>query len=120
MVEQRQATTPRALWLLLIVGPVLTALAHEINFVLVRHACSAQRTIALYGVILLAIVLTIGSVIVGHRIWRRERVAWPSEGDDLATRITFIAVMGMLISVISLHVMIAQFIAIVVFDPCQL
>lgn len=120
MVEERPGTTPKALWILLIVGPVLTALAHEINFVLVRHACSAQRTVALYGVMLLAIVLTVGSVIVGHRIWRRERVSWPGEDHDLATRITFIAILGMLASVISLHIMIAQFIAIMVFDPCQL
>ena len=119
MVEERQATTPKALWVIMVVGPIITAIAMQLNYVLVRHACSAQRTVALYGVTLLAMALTIVSIIVAGGIWKRARATWPGDDDDLATRVTFIAIVGMLLSVISLHVIVAQFIATIVFDPCQ-
>ena len=120
MVEERQGTTPKALWLLIVVGPVITAIQHELNYILVAPACSAQRNLALYGVTLLSMVLTIASIMVGHGIWKRTRATWPGEDDDFATRVTFIAILGILSSVMSLHIIIAQFIATIVFDPCQL
>ncbi len=120
MVEQRQATTPKALWLLIVVGPIITAIAHELNYLLVGHACSAQRNLTLYGVAILAMVLMIAFIMVGHGIWKRTRATWPGEDDDFATRVTFIAILGMLSSAMSLHIIIAQFIATIVFDPCQL
>lgn len=120
MVEQRKATTPKALWLLIVVGPIITAIQHETNFILVRQACSAQRNIALYGVALLAMALTIASIFVGYGILKRTRLAWPGDAEDLETRVTFIAILGMLSSVMSFHVMLAQTIATIVFDPCQL
>lgn len=120
MVVGRKATTPKALWLLVIVGPVITAIQHEIMFILVRPVCSAQATAVLYGITLLAMALTIGSIIVGNGIRKRASEAWPGDGEDLETRVTFIAILGMLSSVISLHIMVAQFIATVVLHPCQL
>lgn len=119
MVEQRKATTPRALWLLVVVGPIITAIQHEVNFILVRHACSAQRNVMLYGVTLLGIALTIASIIVGNNIRKRASETWPGEAEDLETRVTFIAILGMLSSVMSLHVMVAQFIPTIILDPCQ-
>lgn len=120
MVEEHQGTTPKALWLLIVVGPIITAIQHELNYILVGHACSAQRNLALYGVTLLAMVLTIALIIVGYGIWKRTRATWPGEEEDLETRVTFIAILGMLSSATSLHIIIAQFIATIVFDPCQL
>jgi hypothetical protein len=120
MVEQRQATTPKALWLLIVGGPIITAMQHELNYILVGHACSAQRNLALYAVTLLSMVLMITFILIGHGIWKRTRATWPGEEDDFATRVSFIAILGMLSSAMSLHIIIAQFIATIVFDPCQL
>ena len=120
MANEEHATTPRALWLLIIVGPALVAAEQQANFVLVRQACSMQRNVALYAVVIVAMVLTIVTAMIGVSIWRRAGTDWPTEAVDLANRIRFISVLGILSSVMSFLVILAQGIATVHFDPCQL
>jgi amino acid transporter len=117
---EQEATTPRALWLLVVVGPALVAAEQQANFVLVRQACSMQRHVALYAVVIVAMLLTIVTAMVGVSIWRRAGADWPTEAVDLANRIRFISVLGILSSAMSFLVILAQGIATVHFDPCQL
>jgi hypothetical protein len=120
MALEEQATTPKGLWLLLIAGPAIVAAEQQANFVLVRQACSMQRNVVLYVVTVVALLLTIATAMIGVSIWRRSGVAWPTEASDLANRIRFIAVVGILSSAMSFLVILAQGIATVNFDPCQL
>jgi vacuolar-type H+-ATPase subunit I/STV1 len=120
MAQEEHATTPRALWLLMVAGPAIVAAEQQANFVLVRQACSMQRNVALYVVTIVAMLLTIVTVMVGVSIWRRAGAEWPTEASDLANRIRFISVVGILSSVMSFLVIVAQGIATVNFDPCQL
>ena len=120
MVQEEEATTPKALWVLIIAAPVIVAAEMQANFVLVRQACSMQRNIALYAVIVVATVLTIATAMIAVSIWRRAGASWPTEASDVATRIRFIAVLGILSSAMSFLVILAQGIATVHFDPCQL
>jgi len=117
---EQEATTPRALWLLVVVGPALVAIEQQANFVLVRQACSMQRNVALYAVVIVAMLLTIVTAMIGVSIWRRAGADWPTEAVDLANRIRFISVLGVLSSAMSFLVIVAQGIATVHFDPCQL
>jgi hypothetical protein len=118
--EEQQATTPKALWLLLVLPLAFVAIEFQINFALVRHACSAQRNIELYVVVIVAMLLTIATALVGVSIWRRAGATWPTDAPDVANRIRFIAVLGILTSAMSLLVMLAHGIATVQFNPCQL
>lgn len=118
-MEERE-TTPKGLWLLVIAGPAIVAAEQQANFVLVRQACSMQRNVALYVVVIVAILLTIATAMIGVSIWRRTGTAWPTEDGDLANRIRFISVLGILSSAMSFLVIVAQGIATVNFDPCQL
>jgi hypothetical protein len=118
--EEQQGTTPKALWLLVILGPVIAAAEFQTIFILVRQACSAQRKFWLYAVVVVAMLLTIGTALVAASIWRRAGATWPSEGADVATRVRFFAVLGILSSAMSFLVILAQGIATVHFDPCQL
>ena len=118
--QEQQATTPKALWTLIVAGPIIVAMQMQANFVLVRQACSAQRNIALYAVIIVAMILTIATALVGMSLWRRAGTAWPTEAIDLANRIRFIVALGILSSAMSFLVILAQGIATVLFDPCQL
>ena len=120
MANEEQATTPRGLWLLVVVGPAIVAAEQQANFVLVRQACSMQRNVALYAVVIVAMVLTIVTAMVGVSIWRRTGAEWPTEATDLANRIRFISVLGVLSSAMSFLVIVAQGIATINFDPCQL
>ena len=120
MAQQQQATTPRGLWMVVVAGPVVVALEQQTNYVLVRQACSMQRNLALYVVTLVAILLTIATAMVALSIWRRAGTDWPTEAADLANRIRFISVLGMWTSAMSFLVIVAQGIATIHFDPCQL
>jgi amino acid transporter len=120
MANEEQATTPKGLWVLLIAGPLLAAAEQQANFVLVRQACSMQRNLALYVVTIVAMLLTIATAMIGVSILRRAGAEWPTESSDLANRIRFISVLGILSSVMSFLVILAQGIATVNFDPCQL
>jgi len=119
-MEQEQATTPKGLWVLMIAGPIIVALEQQTNYVLVRQACSMQRNVALYVVTIVALLLTIATAMIGVSIWRRSGASWPTEESDLANRIRFISVLGILSSAMSFLVILAQGIATVIFDPCQL
>lgn len=120
MAQEVQGTTPKALWVLLVAGPVILAAQHQTNFILVRQACSVHRNLALYAVSIIATLLTIASVLVAVSIWRRAGAAWPDETTELADRIRFISVLGMLNSALSFLIVVAQGIATIYFDPCQL
>ena len=120
MVKEEQATTPKALWVLVVASPIVVAAEMQANFVLVRLACSMQRNFALYAVIVLAMALTIATASVAISIWRRAGAEWPSEAGDVQTRVRFICVLGILSSAMSFLVILAQGIATLHFDPCQL
>ena len=120
MANEEQATTPKGLWVLVIAGPAIVAAEQQANFVLVRQACSMQRNVALYVVTIVALLLPIATGMIAVSIWRRTGVHWPTEATDLANRIRFISVLGLLSSAMSFIVIVAQGIATVNFDPCQL
>jgi vacuolar-type H+-ATPase subunit I/STV1 len=120
MTPEEQASTPKGLWLLMIAGPAIVAAEQQANFALVRQACSMQRNVALYVVVVIAMLLTIAAAMIGVSIWRRTGAEWPTEASDLANRIRFISVLGILSSAMSFLVILAQGIATVNFDPCQL
>ncbi len=119
MEEELQATTPKALWLLVVLPPAIGAAAMEADFVLVRQACAAQRNVALYAVTIVGLVLIIATAFIAFTIWRVEGARWPTEAADLSTRIRFVAVLGMLSSAVSFLLLVAQGIATIHFDPCQ-
>ena len=119
MDEEVKVTTPKALWLLVVAAPIIVAIEMQANFVLVRQACSAQRNIALYAVIIMAIVLTVATALIAFAVWKVDGTNWPTEATDLPTRVRFIAVLGILSSGMSLLIIVAQGIATILFDPCQ-
>ena len=119
MDQEERATTPKGLWMLVVAGPAIVAIEMEANFVLVRQACSAQRNVALYAVVMMAMLLTIATGFAALSIWRRTGVEWPTEAVDLANRVRFITALGVLSSVMSLLVILAQAFATLLFDPCQ-
>ena len=112
-------SSPRTIWLLIVAPALITAAAHETNYVLVRQACSAQRNVMLYVVTIVALALMALVALASYMTWRHVGAEWPGEAADAATTTRFIAVIGMLGSVIFFLVTFAQGIATVYYDPCQ-
>jgi len=110
----------RTSWLLVIAPAVITAAHQEANFVLVRQACAAQRNLLLYVVTSVALLLTALAGLIAYMTWRDAGAQWPGETADVATRTRFIAMVGLLGSGIFFLVTLAQGIATIYYDPCQL
>jgi len=113
-------TSARTSWMMVIVPAVICAAHQEANFALVRQACSAQRHTMLYVVTIVSLALIAFMGLVSYLTWRSLGSQWPGETADIATRTRFIAMLGILGSGIFFLVTLAQGIATVYLDPCQL
>lgn len=109
-----------ALWIGVLLPLLITAAEMEANFVLVRQACASQRNVAMYAVVIVALVIVVSTGFMSAVIWRRRGSTWPSESTDVVTRARFISVLGMMSSGLSLLLILADGIATLRFDPCQL
>ena len=109
-----------ALWIGGLFPAFVTAAQMELNFVLVRQACSAHRNLALYAVTVVAIALNLLASSFAFVVWRRRGTLWPTEAADKTTRTRFIAAWALLGNALFLLLTIAQGIAATFFDPCQL
>src|ERR1043165_787940 len=119
--QQRHHTAGLAgLWIGVLLPPLIAAVEMEANFVLVRQACAAQRNLAMYAVVSVALVIVALAGLVSAVMWRRRGSTWPSESADVVTRARFISVLGMMSSGISFALILAHGIATLRFDPCQL
>jgi hypothetical protein len=110
----------RALWIGVLLPLIIAAAEMEANFVLVRQACAAQRNLALYAVVIMALLIVALSGLASALTWRHRGSTWPSESADVLTRARFISVLGMMSSGISFALIVAHGIATLRFDPCQL
>ena len=113
-------SSPRTLWLVVVIPAVICAAAMEANFTLVRQACSMQRNVALYAVTAVALLLMVGVAVVAFTNWKRAGAEWPGETADVTTRTRFISMLGLLGTLMFFLVTLAQGIATIHFDPCQL
>jgi hypothetical protein len=113
-------SSARTSWMVIVVPAFICAAAMEANFVLVRQACSMQRNVALYVVTIVALLLIASVALVSFLTWRHAGAQWPGETADIATRTRFIAMLGILGSGMFFLVTLAQGIATIHFDPCQL
>jgi hypothetical protein len=110
----------RTIWLVIVAPAAICAAAMQINFVLVRQACSMQRNVALYLVTLVALALMAFVALVAFMTWWHAGGEWPGETADATTRTRFISMLGLLGSGMFFLVTLAQGIATIRFDPCQL
>ena len=118
--DQKHATGLMLVWTGVLLPPIICAIQMEANYVLVGQACAAQRNVALYIVTSVALVVTIFSGIVSAVTWKLFGTVWPTDAVDTPTRVRFISVMGLMSSAIALLLILAQAIATLSFDPCQL
>jgi uncharacterized membrane protein YfcA len=100
-------------------APLAMLVELQTNYALVLWACSAGREWALHLVALLALLITIAGGLLSWRNWRRAGAVWEDDGAGVMPRSRFMAAVGILMSVLISLVIIAQWIAIFVYGPCQ-
>src|SRR5919206_579186 len=118
--EGARTASKMALWIGVFLPLLVAAAEMQTNFVLVRQACAAQRNIALYAVVIVALLTTTVSGVTSAIVYRRLGGTWPTEAVDDTTRARFISVLGMMMSAISFALILAHGLATIKFDACQL
>jgi hypothetical protein len=105
------------LWAGVLVGPMAALIQLQVNYALVLWSCSHRSTWPLHLVSVLALLATIVAVVLPYRLWQRVRI--DEDGLGPAARRKLMAVVGILISTLSALLIIAQWIAVFIYDPCQ-
>ena len=115
--ELKSDATIGGLWAGVLVGPMAALIQLQVNYALVLWSCSHRSTWPLHLVSILALLATIVAVLLPYRIWQRVRI--DEDGMGPPARAKLMAVVGILISILSLLLIIAQWIAVFIYDPCQ-
>ncbi len=115
--ELKSDATLGELWAGVLVGPMAALMQLEVNYALVLWACSHHSTWPLHLVSVLALLLTIVAGLLPFRLWQRLSVAEDAEGPPARARL--MALVGILISIVMSLVIIAQWLAVFINDPCE-
>ena len=115
----KEGAAPAALWAGVLAGPLATLTQLQVNYALVLWACAAGREWALHLVALLALLVAVAAGLLSLRNWRRAGTGWDDEGAGVMPRSRFMAVVGVLISGLAALVVVAQWIPIFVYGPCE-
>jgi hypothetical protein len=115
----KEGAAPAALWAGVLAGPLATLTQLQVNYALVLWACGAGREWALHLVALLALLVTVAAGLLSLRNWRRAGSSWDDEGAGVMPRSRFMAAVGILISALTVLVVVAQWIPIFVYGPCE-
>jgi hypothetical protein len=115
----KEGAGPWALWAGVLAGPLAMLVQLQVNYALVLWACGAGREWALHLTALLALVVTSAGGWLSWRNRRRTGAGWEDEGAGVIPRSRFMAVVGVLASVLFALVIVAQWIPIFVYGPCD-
>ena len=117
--EFKEGVGPLALWAGVLAAPLAMLTQLQVNYALVLWACGAGREWPLHLTALLALAVTVAG---GLLSWRNRRLAgtgWEDEGAGVIPRSGFMAAVGILISALIALVIVAQWIPVFVYGPCE-
>ena len=117
--EFKEGAGPAARWVGVLAGPLATLTQLQVNYALVRWACDSGRERYLHVVALAALLVTIAGGLLSWRNWRLAGGGWEEDGAGVIPRSRFMALVGVLLNLHSALVVIAQWIAVFVYNPCQ-
>ena len=107
------------LWIGVLAGPIAALTQLEANYALVLWACAANKFWPLHLVSLGALLMTVTGGLLALRVWNQVGPKTTEDGEGAVPRSRFMAAVGMLGSGLMLLVVIAQWLAVFVFHPCE-
>jgi hypothetical protein len=107
------------LWAGLLTAPLAFLLHLQINYSLVTQLCQSAHKLAMHLVTLAFLLVSAGGGLIAWSNWKAVGQKWPGEAGSVAERSRFMSVVGLLISVLVIFGLIAQWIPQFIFDPCQ-
>ena len=108
-----------ALWTGILAGPVAWLLQMQTSYALVPWACATGHVFVLHLVTLAGLLIAAAGAWLAWRDWRRFGKEWPKGKGGPQMRRRFMAVLGLLTSVMFFLVILAQGIPSFILNPCQ-
>jgi hypothetical protein len=109
----------QALWAGLLLPPVAFLANLEIAYALVPAACASRDPLPLHLVNAVWLVVAIVGGLIAWRTWDAVGRRWPDGEDAPVGRSRFLAGIAVLLSGLCVLVIVAQWIAVFLLDPCQ-
>jgi ABC-type multidrug transport system fused ATPase/permease subunit len=107
------------LWVGVLTGPIAALTQLEANYALVLWACQRAHEWPLHLVSLIALVVTIAAGMFAIRNWQWAGRQIEDDGAGAISRGHFMAVVGTLISALTSLVIIAQWLPVFAYGPCE-
>lgn len=102
-----------------LLGPVIALTNQELIYAADTWTCGHGYRGTMHLIPLLCLAITIGAAITAYRDWRASGGGVKEDDATVDSRTRFLAIMGIGISIFSSLVIIAQWAAVIVFNPCM-
>ena len=106
------------MWYALFGGPVAWFVGLGAAYFVVSPSCDAHDELPLHLISLITLLAALGAAAAAWVLWRGRGAHWPDDRGGRVDRTRFIAAMGGLISALFALVIMAQWAATVVHQPC--
>jgi uncharacterized protein YqgC (DUF456 family) len=103
-------------WLL---GPVVALINQQLIYSVNMYACGRNMPLITHVVPALCLTVVVGTAITAYRDWKAAGGGVEEEAADVATRTRWIALVGLAVSIFAGAVILAQWLAVFMFDPCM-
>ena len=118
--ESNPATGKLSLFASVLGVPVLWLVHLQLTYMLVPWVCVNKKHLVLHIETIICLALMLIAALLCLRDWRRASIEWPSgEQEGREARLTFIPVLGMMVSGIFFLTILAQWIPSFFIDPCH-
>jgi hypothetical protein len=107
------------LWTGVLGGPIIWLVSFEAKFSLAPWACSLQWKPALFGVAIVALIMTACIGMLSWRQWQRIGAEAPGEGEGPISRMRLMAMGGVILSAFCCLLIIAQTIPEIILGACE-
>ncbi|HXT16135.1 MAG TPA: hypothetical protein VN706_10935 [Gemmatimonadaceae bacterium] len=102
-----------------VLSPTVALINQELIYSTNMWACGRNQPAAMHVVPALCLIVTIGVAMTAYKDWKAAGGGVEEEAADVATRTRWMGLVGVVVSVFSALVILAQWAAIFVFDPCM-
>jgi hypothetical protein len=100
-------------------GPIAALANQQLTYVANMWACGHGHHGVLHVIPLICLAAAIGVGVLAYRDWAMVGRGVEDEEATVATRSRFVSLLGMAMSALSALVILAQWLAVFVFDPCM-
>lgn len=107
------------LWGGVLAGPLAWALSQQVAYLFVTLDCSYAKRLAVWPLMVGTIVLAAVGARVSWRNWQRVGQEEPDEGGGAIARSRFLAFVGLLLSIFSGLVILAEWLPVFFYRQCQ-